>query len=100
MTIHIPKGWLAVVVAALLALLALAGLRRGAPSSPSRSRTRADPGSHLGNGAVVGEMPDGFSNWAMKCDGRGHRVYTTYHGDRAYGAITVVRDTACGPDIP
>jgi hypothetical protein len=55
---------------------------------------------HLSNGAVIGEMPDGFSNWAMKCDGKGHRVYTTYHGDLGYAAITVVRDTACGPDVP
>lgn len=98
MTIHIPKGWLAVIVAALLALLALAGL--GGCAKFAEPFKDAPTLGHLGNGAVVGEMPDGFSNWAMKCDGRGHRVYTTYHGDRAYGAITVVRDTACGPDIP
>lgn len=45
--------------------------------------------------AVVGNMPDGFSNWASKCDLHGHRVFTTYHGDKAYGAIAVINDTAC-----
>lgn len=39
--------------------------------------------------ATVGNMPDGFSNWARKCDGP-DMVYTLYHGDGAYGAIAVV----------
>lgn len=40
-------------------------------------------------------MPDGFSNWASKCDGP-NRVYTIYHGDQKYGSIAVVpNDPRC-----
>jgi hypothetical protein len=45
--------------------------------------------------ADIGTMPDGFSNWATKCDGP-NRVYVVYHGDSTYGSISVVpNDPRC-----
>ena len=46
--------------------------------------------------ADVYSMPDGFSNVASKCDGKGHRIFVAYHGDSAYAAIAVIDDAACG----
>ena len=41
------------------------------------------------------QMPDGFSNFAAKCDGP-NMVYTLYHGAGAYGGIAVVaNDPRC-----
>lgn len=55
----------------------------------------APRGANINGPADVGTMPDGFSNWAAKCDGP-NRVYTAYHGDHAYGAIAVVpNDPRC-----
>ena len=46
--------------------------------------------------ADVGSMPDGFSNWARKCDGP-NMVYVIFKGDSAYGSIDVVpNDPRCG----
>lgn len=40
--------------------------------------------------AETGTMPDGFSNYATKCD-HGNRVYVIYHGDKiGTGAIAVI----------
>jgi hypothetical protein len=40
-------------------------------------------------------FPDGFSNVASKCDGK-NRVYVAFHGDYAYGALSVVaNDPRC-----
>jgi len=45
--------------------------------------------------ATVGSMPDGFSNWAAKCDGP-NMVYVLFHSDAAYGSIDVVpNDPRC-----
>lgn len=45
--------------------------------------------------ASQGTMPDGFSNFASKCD-HGNRVYVLYHANSAYGALTVVpNDPTC-----
>ena len=52
--------------------------------------------------AVIGTMPDGFSNWARKCDGP-NMVYTIFHynnnkenGGDTYGSISVVpNDPRC-----
>lgn len=40
-------------------------------------------------------MPDGFNNFAEKCDRHGNRVVTLYHGDSGYGSIAIVRDPSC-----
>lgn len=46
--------------------------------------------------AEVYSMPDGFSNFATKCDRHGNRVYVLYHGDNPYGGVTVVpADPSC-----
>ncbi|MBL7487151.1 hypothetical protein [Frankia sp. AgW1.1] len=45
--------------------------------------------------AEVGTMPDGFGNWAAKCDGP-NMVYTLFHKDAAYGGIAVApNDPRC-----
>ena len=55
----------------------------------------AQVAGHNTGKADVGNMPDGFNNFASKCD-HGNRVYTTYHGDSAYGGIAVVpKDPTC-----
>lgn len=46
--------------------------------------------------AEVYSMPDGFGNFATKCDRHGNRIYTLYHFDSPYGGITVVpNDPSC-----
>lgn len=41
---------------------------------------------------------DGFSNLATKCD-HGNRLYIAFHGDGAYGSVTVVKqDSTCKGD--
>jgi hypothetical protein len=53
-----------------------------------RGSTNDDP-------ADVGTMPDGFNNFATKCD-HGNRVYTIFHSDSNYGSIAVVpNDPSC-----
>jgi hypothetical protein len=45
--------------------------------------------------AIVGTMPDGFSNFAAKCDGP-NMVYVVYHGDSVYASLDVVaNDPRC-----
>jgi hypothetical protein len=46
--------------------------------------------------ADVLNMPQGWSNVAMKCDGHGHRVFATDHGDSYSSSLAVVADTSCG----
>lgn len=46
--------------------------------------------------AELYSMPDGFSNFASKCDKHGNRVYTLFHGDNPYGSIAVIpQDPSC-----
>lgn len=45
--------------------------------------------------AEIHAMPDGFPNFADKCDGHGHRVYTAFHGDSTAAAIAVITDPSC-----
>lgn len=45
--------------------------------------------------ADVGYMPDGFSNYATKCDRPGIRVYVLFHEDGPFGSITAIADPAC-----
>lgn len=46
--------------------------------------------------AEIYDMPDGFSNFAEKCDRHGNRVYVAFHNDSPYAAIAVVADPTCG----
>ena len=45
--------------------------------------------------ADTGTMPDGFSNYATKCDRPGIRVYVLFHGDSQYGSISTIADPNC-----
>lgn len=48
--------------------------------------------------AIVYSMPDGFANVASKCDGFGHRFFTTKGSDAGGGkAVSVIADPLCGP---
>lgn len=48
--------------------------------------------------AIIYSMPDGFANVAGKCDGFGHRLFTTREGTNKGGgkAIAVIADPLCG----
>lgn len=58
-------------------------------------------GKHIRTPWTVIEAPDGFSNQATVClvlpDGTrpGIRLFSAYHGDSAYGAVSSVADTTC-----
>lgn len=81
-----------------LALLAVpAVLLLGACSQKFQEPFKDAPqdGHHDNTPAKVIEMPDGFSNISTKCVG-GVRYTVTYHGDRAYGAVSVTGgDNGC-----
>lgn len=46
-------------------------------------------------GAALLNMPDGFPTVAMKCDGRGHRIYVPNKGSGDVGGIAVIDDASC-----
>lgn len=70
-------------------IVASAALLTGCGSSKlSEPFNDADRGARIDGPADVGTMPDGFGNWAAKCDGT-TRVYTLYHADSPYGGIAV-----------
>lgn len=58
-------------------------------------------GKHIREAWTVIEAPDGFSNQATVClvlpDGTrpGIRLFSAYHGDHAYGAISNQVDATC-----
>lgn len=76
------------LIALALGLLILTGCGGKATEPFKDSPTEPDRNN---SPAQIGEMPDGFNNWASKCDGP-NRVYVTFHGDAAYGGIFVVKD--------
>lgn len=46
--------------------------------------------------AVIYSMPDGFANFASKCDGNGFRVFTTRAGEGGGGKdVAVAADPTC-----
>lgn len=55
---------------------------------------------HLTGPAVIVNMPDGFSNFAEKCDNHGNRIFTAFHGDANRAAIAVIRDPSCPGYLP
>ncbi|MGW3929812.1 hypothetical protein ACWECC_17155 [Streptomyces microflavus] len=75
------------VIAAVLTLtLAACGEKFSEPFKDA-------PRSNKENGASMDliRMADGFSNVGNKCDGP-NMVYVLYHGDKAYGSLSVVKD--------
>lgn len=74
------------IALALVAVLALSFSGCAKMTEPFKDAPRGE----TNNGpADLVTFPDGFSNVATKCD-HGNRVYTAYHNDSAYAAITVV----------
>jgi hypothetical protein len=90
----------ALVAAGAAAAFALAAC--GSDSKTVEQYKDAGVSSRNDAPAEVGTMPDGFSNWASKCDGP-NRVYTVFHynnakdtGGDVAGAIAVVaNDPRC-----
>lgn len=74
------------------------GLLLGGAACSTKSTERfkdAPISSRNSGGATVGTMPDGFSNWAAKCDGK-NKVYVLFHEDSPYGGLAVVpNDPTC-----
>lgn len=94
MTITITRKHAIIAAVAALAIGALAFLSGCSKYlEPFRD---APVNSHLTGPAEVATMPDGFSNWADKCDSHGHRVFVAYHGDDNRAAIAVIADPSCG----
>jgi hypothetical protein len=83
------------LIGAALALAVVVGSAT-ACSAKGREPFKDAPvqGKHDRTPARIIEMPDGFSNLATKCVD-GMRYTVAYHGDHAYGAITVSADPAC-----
>ena len=82
--------------AALLVIAAaLAFIFGGCSAKWSEPFQDAPRGSTNNTPADTVTFPDGFSNWATKCD-HGNRLYSAYHGDSSYAAGTVVpNDPTC-----
>jgi len=86
-----------VVLAAMigLGLAVLSGCGLGKLVEPYNDA----PVSHqIGGPAEVGSMPDGFNNFAEKCDDHGNRVFVIFHSDSAYGSVFALKDPTC--DVP
>jgi hypothetical protein len=99
MKINRKTGTLAALTAAAALVAALlAGC--GPTSKIAQPYDDASVSRHLTGPAEVVNMPDGFSNFADKCDGHGHRVYTAFHNNSAYAAIAVVTDASCPGGVP
>lgn len=79
----------------LIVALALVLFLLGACGKAAEPFKDAERGSTNDSPADTITMPDGFSNVATKCD-HGNRLYSAFHGDSAYGAISVVaNDPTC-----
>jgi len=50
------------------------------------------------NSSLEVTQPDGFSNAAVKCFSKGMAIATAYHGDSAYGAVSISPDPNCKHD--
>lgn len=82
------------IVGALIALSAL--LVSGCGWNKVTEPYNDAPVSGQINGpAEVGSMPDGFNNFAEKCDGHGNRVFVIFHSDSAYGSVFAMKDPTC-----
>jgi hypothetical protein len=76
------------IAAGVIAIVSLFVL--GACSNKASQQFKDAPRSGDNSSAAqTGTMPDGFSNFATKCD-HGNRVYVLFHNDAAYGSIAVV----------
>lgn len=76
--------------AAVVLVIMLVG---GCTDKVSEPFKDAERGATNDEPADTGTMPDGFSNFATKCD-HGNRVYVLFKSDANYGSIAVVQDDA------
>ena len=92
-TITVSKRAMFILAAIFATLVVLAGV--GGCARLTEPFNDA-PISHKYDGpAIVGSMPDGYSNWSDKCDPNGFRVWTAFHGDGDRAAIAVLPDASC-----
>ena len=94
-TINLPRTriiWCALAALAVLAVVVVTGCSK--ITEPFHDA----PVSHqIGGPAEVGSMPDGFNNFAEKCDDHGNRVFVVFHSDSAYGSVFAMKDPTCAP---
>lgn len=83
---------MAIVIVALVALIAGCGAQDA--FNDDRGKGDAPVGETDDSEAEVINMPNEFANIAHKCDGHGHRVYTTTHGGGPR-EIAVIDDPSC-----
>lgn len=78
------------IAALVLAGASLAGCKANEPhqDAPVSDRDKSP--------AEVYDMPDGFSNFAEKCDKHGNRIVVVFHGDGTYAGVTAIpNDPTC-----
>jgi hypothetical protein len=94
-TITIKRPY-AITIIALLAAIATA-LIISACGNKFSQPFKDSPRSGVVNDqpADIIYMPDGFNNYATKCD-HGFRIWVSYHQDSPYAAVAVAPDKACG----
>lgn len=84
--------WAGLAGLAIAGLALLAGCGLGKITEPFNDA----PVSHqIGGPAEVGSMPDGFNNFAEKCDDHGNRVFVIFHSDASYGSVYAMKDPTC-----
>lgn len=83
------------IVVAVIFFTALVGTLLGCGEEKD-----ADIGGRDNVPANVLNMPRGWSTIAMKCDGHGHRVYASDHGDSFSSSIAVIEDPSCPGGTP
>lgn len=81
----------------LLSSVVALGLLAGCGASATEPYRDAPQGKRYDGPADIYSMPDGFSNFAGKCDGHGHRVFVAFKGGDNRAAITAIDDASCNP---
>lgn len=82
------------IIAAILAIAAAGGVLTGC-AKITEPFNDAPVSGHINGPAEIGSMPDGFNNFAEKCDGHGNRVFVIFHSDSAYGSVFAMKDPTC-----
>ena len=85
------RPWLGLCL--ILLALPLTAASCGQNDAPVQSRDKT--------GARLLNMPDHFSTIAIKCDGEGHMMYESDHGDDGSGrpgALAVIQDPQACPE--
>lgn len=81
---------------AAIALLAVVGMSLTGCAGKDREWNQdSEVTNRDDTGAEAYNMPDGFGNFAEKCDQHGFRVFTLFHDDGSYGGIDAEPDPTC-----